>query len=139
MTTNVITVDETATLAELAETLQRHRIKRIPVVRNGKLVGIVTRGDLLKGMATLRRAEPPKSVDDQTIREQLINELKNQPWAHLLDIIVENGVVHLHGTIQTDDEREAFRIAAENVPGVRRVEDHLTLWTSAPARYSGEG
>ncbi len=139
MTTNVVTVDEAATLADLAETLARHRIKRVPVVRGGKLVGIVTRGDLLKGVATLRRAEPPTSVDDRTIRDQLIAALEDQPWAHVLDIIVEDGVVHLHGTIQSEDERQAFRVAAENVPGVKGVKFHLTPWSSAPIRYSGEG
>ena len=138
MTTNVVSVEETATLAEIAETLHRHRIKRVPVVRGGKLVGIVTRGNLLRGLTT-PETEPPGRVDDQTIHDQLMRELEDQPWAHVLDIIVENGVVHLHGTFQTDDERGAFRIAAENVPGVKRVEDHLTPWSSAPTRYSGVG
>ena len=138
MTTDVVSVEETATLAEIAGTLHRDRIKRVPVVRGGKLVGIVTRGNLLKALATLK-TEPPKSVDDRAIREQLMHELRSQPWAHVLDVIVTNGVVHLHGTVQTDDERRALRIAAENVPGVKTVEEHLTPWSSAPIRYSGEG
>jgi osmotically-inducible protein OsmY len=80
------------------------------------------------------KAELPKSVDDATIREELVAELRNQPWAHLLaeDIVVENGVVHLHGTVRTEDERRALRIAAENVRGVRSVEDHLMIWTPPP-------
>jgi CBS domain-containing protein len=133
MTNDVVTVDETSTLGEIAKILQRHRIKRVPVVRNGKLVGIVTRGNLLQGLATLE-VKPPLSVDDRTIREQLMAELKGQTWAHLLadDIVVENGVVRLSGIVQTEDERRALRIAAENVPGVKRVEDHLTLWAPAP-------
>jgi CBS domain-containing protein len=138
MSTDVVTVEETATLAEIADLLQRHRIKRVPVVQGGRLVGIVTRGNLLQGLAALK-VEPPRKVDDQTIREQLLDELKGQPWAHVLDIKVENGIVHLHGTFQTDEERRALRIAAENVPGVRGVEDHLTPWSSAPIRYSGVG
>jgi CBS domain-containing protein len=138
MTTPVITVEETATLADLVETLERHRIKRIPVVRGGNLVGIITRGNLLRGLAA-RPSEPPRSVDDRAIREQLMSELKDQPWAHLLDVRVEAGVVHLYGTVETDDERRALRIAAENVPGVTSIVDHLTPWSSAPIRYSGEG
>jgi CBS-domain-containing membrane protein len=138
MTTNVITVEETKTLREIVETLHRHRINRVPVVRDGKLVGIVTRGDLLKALATPER-EPPKSVDDRAIHEQLMRELRSQPWAHVLDVRVEDGVVHLYGTFQSDDERRALRIAAENVPGVKRVEDHLTPWSSAPIVHSGEG
>ena len=126
MTASVVSVDETATLAEIARLVERHRIKRAPVLRDGKLVGIVTRGNLLQGLAT-SKAEPPQHVDDATIREQLVAELKDQPWAHLFtdDIVVEDGVVHLHGTVRTEDERRALRIAAENVPGVRSVEDYL--------------
>jgi CBS domain-containing protein len=138
MTTKVVSVAETATLAEIAETLHRHRIKRVPVFRGGKLVGIVTRGNLLQALVTLK-TEPPRIVDDRTIHDQLMRELRDQPWAHVLDATVENGVVHLHGTFQTDDERRALRIAAENVPGVKGVEDHLTPWSSAPTRYSGVG
>jgi CBS domain-containing protein len=138
MTTNVVSIEETTTLAEIAETLHRHRIKRVPVIRGGKLVGIVTRGNLLQALATLK-TEPPRTVDDRTIHDQLMRELRDQPWAHVLDVKVENGVVHLHGTFQTEDERRALRVAAENVPGVKRVEDRLTPWSSAPARYSGVG
>lgn len=138
MTTDVVTVEGTATLAEIAGLLHRHGIKRVPVVQGGRLVGIVTRGNLLRGFATLK-TKPPSSVDDQTIHDQLMRELKGQPWAHVLDVKVENGVVQLYGTVQTGDERRALRIAAENVPGVKRVEDHLTAWSSAPIRHSGEG
>src|SRR5215212_2776123 len=126
MTASVLSVGETATLAEIARLVERHRIKRVPVLRDGKLVGIVTRGNLLQGLATLK-PEPFQPVDDATIREQLVAELKDQPWAHLYtdDIVVENSVVHLHGAVRTEDERRALRIAAENVPGVQSVEDHL--------------
>ena len=78
MTTNVVTVEETATLADLAETFERHRIKRVPVVRGGKLVGIVTRGNLLRGFTT-PAVEPPSSVDDQAIREQLMPHSRTNP------------------------------------------------------------
>ena len=133
MTSNVVTVEEATTLAEIAKTLERHRIKRVPVVRNDTLVGIVTRGNLLQGLATLE-VKPPTSVDDRTIREQLIAELRGQAWAHLLadDIVVENGIVRLSGIVQSEDERRALRIAAENISGVKSVEDHLTFWTPAP-------
>src|SRR5258706_2797168 len=138
MTADVVNVETRATLGEIADMMQRHRIKRVPVLRDGGLVGIVTRGDLLKGMIA-HKAEPAATVDDRSIHEQLLRELSDQPWAHLLDAKVENGVVHLYGTIQYDDERRALRIAAENVPGVKRVEEHLTPWSSAPIRHSGEG
>src|SRR4051812_24572339 len=120
MTASVVSVEETATLAEIARLVERHRIKRVPVLRDGKLVGIVTRGNLLQGLATLK-AEPPQHVDDATIREQLVAELKNQPWAHLYtdDIVVENSVVHLHGTVRTEDERRRFGSQLRTCQGFR--------------------
>ena len=92
MTSAVITIGEAATLAEIAKTLERHRIKRVPVLREGKLVGIVSRGNLLQALATLE-VEAAGTVDDDTIRERLIAELRGQSWAHLPPdaIVVENG------------------------------------------------
>lgn len=133
MTSAVITIAETATLAEIAKTLERHRIKRVPVLREGKLVGIVSRGNLLQALATLE-VEAAGTVDDDAIRERLIAELRGQSWAHLPPdaIVVENGIVRLSGIVQTEDERRALRIAAENTPGVKGVDDHLTIWSPAP-------
>lgn len=133
MTSAVITIAETATLAEIAKTLERHRIKRVPVLRAGKLVGIVSRGNLLQALATLE-VEAAGTVDDDAIRERLIAELRGQSWAHLPPdaIVVENGIVRLSGIVQTEDERRALRIAAENTPGVKGVDDHLTIWSPAP-------
>jgi CBS domain-containing protein len=133
MTSAVITIGEAATLAEIAKTLERHRIKRVPVLREGKLVGIVSRGNLLQALATLE-VEAAGTVDDDTIRERLIAELRGQSWAHLPPdaIVVENGIVRLSGIVQTEDERRALRIAAENTPGVKGVDDHLTIWSPAP-------
>jgi len=138
MSAKVVTVEDKATLADIAETMQRHGIKRVPVLRGGKLVGIVTRGDLLKGMVSLG-APASTGIDDRSLRDRLLESLRNQPWAHLIDVQVEDGVVHLHGTFQSEDERRALRLAAENLLGVKRVEDHLSPWSSAPIRYSGQG
>jgi CBS domain-containing protein len=96
MTSTVITVTPTASLAEIAKTLEHHRIKRVPVVHNGKLVGIVTRSNLLQALAAADVSKPA-SLDDRTIRERLLKELNAQPWAHMLtkNIVVQDGVVHL--------------------------------------------
>jgi CBS domain-containing protein len=138
MTSTVITVTPTASLAEIAKTLEHHRIKRVPVVHNGKLVGIVTRSNLLRALAAADVSKPA-SLDDRTIRERLLKELNAQPWAHMLtkNIVVQDGVVHLWGLVQTEEERHlwglvqteeerhALRVAAENTPGAKSVEDHL--------------
>ena len=128
MTKTVITVAPTASIAEIAKLLERHRIKGVPVVDGGKLVGIVARSDLLRALAKAEVAKPA-SIDDRAIRERLLAELETQRWAHLptKNIVVQDGVIHLSGFVETPEERHALHIAAENVPGVERVEDHARL------------
>ena len=125
MAAPVITVAPTASVAECANILNRHHVKRVLVVENGKLLGIVTRGDLLQAL-TVDDVAAPASVDDRSIRARLFAELEPRRWAHLLSttIIVKDGVIDLSGFVDTEDERHALRVAAESVPGIKRVEDH---------------
>ncbi|MFL5194012.1 MAG: CBS domain-containing protein [Microvirga sp.] len=134
MTREVVTVLETTSVAETARVLEQHRIKRVPVLRDGRLAGIVTRSNLLQVLAAADVLKP-MNVADRVIRETLSDELTAQPWAHILakNIVVENGVVHLFGIVQSDEERHALRLAAENQAGVKAVEDHLS--TVPPASY----
>jgi CBS domain-containing protein len=132
MTTPVISVGPATILSEIAKTLERHRIKRVPVVNDNKLVGIVSRSNLLQALAVADVSRQGAN-DDRAIREQLLAELQKQHWVHmgLKNVVVQDGVVSLWGMVSTDDERRALRIAAENMPGVKGVEDHLT---SIPTR-----
>ncbi|HEY2134835.1 MAG TPA: CBS domain-containing protein [Xanthobacteraceae bacterium] len=129
MTPDVYTVTEDAPLEQAVHLMERHRIKRVPVVRDGKVVGIVTRSNLMRALARLALAAPPVASGDAGIRESLLAELKKQPWAPvgLLDIVVQDGVVKLSGALTDERERQAIRVAAENIPGVKKVEDHL-IW-----------
>jgi osmotically-inducible protein OsmY len=98
------------------------------VLRDGKLVGIVTRSNLLQVLATTDVSKP-MNVADCIIRERLNDELEDQPWACLLskNIVVENGVVHLFGIVQSEEERHAIPLASENQAGVKAVEHHLSI------------
>lgn len=129
MTPDVYTVTEDAPLERVVHLMERRRIKRVPVVRGGKVIGIITRANLMRAVATLALAEHPVAASDATIREQLMAELKKQPWAPvgLMDVVVKDGVVKLSGALTDERERQAIRIAAENIPGVKKVEDHL-VW-----------
>ena len=129
MTAKVHAVEDDASLNAIVEMMERHRVKRVPVLRRGKLVGIVTRANLLRALAGMQRAEPVTASSDLTIRTRLLTELAKQPWAPLvaIDIVVSDGVVKLSGAIMDDRQRQALRVAAENIPGVRKVEDHL-VW-----------
>ncbi len=129
MTGAVHTVDEDAPLQEIVKMMEQHRIKRLPVLRQGKLVGIVSRSNLLRALASIAGETPPTSADDSKIRAELMAELRRQPWtpANLIDVVVRNGVVHLWGTIFDERQRKGIRVAAENTLGVKSVADHL-VW-----------
>jgi CBS domain-containing protein len=137
MTHGVISVDETTDLGEIAMLLETKRIKRVPVVSNGRLVGIVSRANLVRALATTSSA--PKIVadaNDRTIRDQLLAELRQQRWANIwaADIMVRDKVVHLwFSADESEAERQAVRVAAENVPGVQRVEEHIVPAPVVPA------
>ena len=128
MTRDVISVSDTTPLADIAILLEANRIKRVPVVRDGKLVGIVSRANLVRALA-MTLNEPPSSVelDDRTIRDELLAELKAQKWAEVspANVTVKDGIVHLWSSYLSEQEKRALVVAAENTPGVRRVEDHM--------------
>ena len=109
--------------------MERHQIKRVLVVRDSKLVGIVTRANLLHALASVAAETKPGPASDTSIRERLYAELKSQRWAPvgLINVVVRNGVVHLSGTLLDERQRGAIRVAAERIPGVKAIEDHL-VW-----------
>ena len=132
MTPHVVSVSADTSIAEIATVLETHHIKRVPVLRDGELVGIVGRTNLLQALAS--RVQPPAAgrADDRQIHEALLAELGQQKWAVSLmryNIVVENGVVHLWGRIRSEAERKATIVAAENIPGVTKVVDHLAFGT----------
>jgi signal-transduction protein with cAMP-binding, CBS, and nucleotidyltransferase domain len=127
MTRPVHTIDEDTPLSDVVELMERHRIKRLPVLRDRKVVGMVSRANLLHALASLAREIKSTPADDETIRERLLTELNQESWAPvgLVDIIVRNGTVELWGTILDERKRRAVVVAAENVHGVKAVRDHL--------------
>jgi CBS domain-containing protein len=128
MTHDVISVTEATPVADIAILLETNRIKRVPVLREGRLVGIVSRANLVRALAMTVAAVPAGTeADDSAIRERLLTELRSQRWAEAApgNITIQDGVVHLWSSYMSDAERRALVIAAESIPGVRRVEDHM--------------
>jgi len=125
MTPEVQTITPETPLDEVVSLMERHRIKRLPVVQDGKLVGIVSRANLLHALASIAREFKSTAADDTTIRDQIMAECAKQPWAPQVNVIVRDGIVELWGAIMDERERQAFIVAAENVPGVKLVHDHL--------------
>jgi len=137
MTRDVISVSDTTELADIATLLETRRIRRVPVVRDGQLVGIISRANLVRALAmTKSESAVEADSDDRTIRQKLIAELTGQEWVHMwgADIIVRDRVVHLwFSDDRSDEERQAVRIAAENIPGVRQVQEHIVPVPAFPA------
>jgi len=128
MSRDVITVSQETSASEVVEQMERHGVKRIPVVREGKVVGIISRANLLRGLARLADEAPKFIASDNVIREQILSELSRQAWGPVpVDISVRNGIVHLRGALLDERLRDVLRVACENVPGVKSVRDHLVL------------
>ncbi|MDP1961699.1 MAG: CBS domain-containing protein [Reyranella sp.] len=127
MTREVVTAGEDTPLGELVELLERHKIKRIPIVRNGLLAGVVSRSDLLRAVLSREPDQPVLQPTDRALRELVVAALENQPWTSKwpVNVFANDGVVHLWGFVEGEEVRKAYRVAAENVPGVRRVKNHL--------------
>jgi len=127
MTRDVISVTEDTPVADIAVLLETNRIKRAPVMRDGRLVGIVSRANLVRALAMTINEPADAEADDRRIRDRLLAELKVQKWAEVspANITVKDGVVHLWSSYYSEQEKRALLVAAENIPGVRRVEDHM--------------
>jgi CBS domain-containing protein len=129
MTHPVITARPDTELGEIAKLLERNGIKRVPIVDNGKVVGIVSRANLIQALASLHEeVRPAEKVDDAKVRERVIARLRAEPWRPtMLNVTVRNGTVDLWGIVDSDTERTAARVAAEITPGVRMVVDNLLV------------
>jgi CBS domain-containing protein len=130
MTDTVLSVGPDEPLTDVIELMERRRIKRVPVIDQGRLVGIVSRANLVRALLrNMPHPETQSAPSDQEIRDRIMAEIVKQPWGPraAIDVRVENGVVELHGAVIDDRERPALRVLAENVPGVKEVRDHL-VW-----------
>ena len=127
MTKSVVTVDESTPIADIADLLAQRGIRRVPVTRHGKVVGIVSRANIVRALAvTANLPRSASKADDETIRQQILLALHEEAWpsASTPNFTVKNGVVSFWGTVASDAERNALRVLCENVPGVLKVEDH---------------
>jgi CBS domain-containing protein len=141
MTSEPLTVSGDAPLDQVVHVLEKHHIKRVPVLDGERLIGIISRANLLHALAAVAADLPPPAKDDVEIRERLLAELAGKPWSpKMVNVVVRSGVVELSGVIFDDRTREAIKTAAENVRGVKAVHDHI-VWVepmSAMVFYSGE-
>jgi CBS domain-containing protein len=129
MTRMVISVSESANLAEVADALDTHRIRQVPVVTDGRLAGMISRADLVRALAEVSIAAPAARPDSGALQKAIWDQIKAQSWLQTsyVNLAVKDGVVELWGAVDSDDQRRALRILVEGVPGVKRVEGDVGL------------
>jgi CBS domain-containing protein len=132
MTRQVISVSPDTSLQEIANVLEKHGIKRVPVIKNGRLVGIVSRANLVQALATRGLAFVDVAEADEALRKVILLNLRKLPWTTamtMVDVIVDRGVVSLWGVVRNEEEENAIRITAEGTPGVQAVNDHVRVYS----------
>jgi len=135
MSRYVISVHDDADLRDVADILDTHRIKRVPVLRARRLVGIITRGDLVRVLSQVQNSKSVKTVDDAALHKMLHDRIRAQPWVNesCISITVDDGVVELWGFVDTVDQHSALRAPVEETVGVGRVEDKVSVGASLKA------
>jgi CBS domain-containing protein len=134
MTREVISATPDTPVAEIATLLERNRIKRVPIVEAGKIVGIVSRANLIQALATFRKKAPlPQPVADSELRDKVMSRLKAEPWVrpNLVNVTVSDGAVDLWGIVDSSVEKQALRAAVEVTPGVKAVNDNVIVRPAA--------
>jgi CBS domain-containing protein len=137
MTRDVISAAPETPVAEVAALLEKNRIKRVPIVKDGRLVGIVSRANLLQGLASLGRRAPQARPDDSAIRDKVMAKLNHERWVKpaLISVTVLDGTVDLWGIVESQAEKKAVHVLAEVTPGVRAVNDNLMIRPAASQNW----
>ena len=127
MTSKPVTIGVGTSLRQAVHLMETHDIKRLPVLRRGKVIGIITRANLLRALASVHRAIPKSSKSDTAIRNRILAEIKKASWTagSLVDVAVHHGTVDLWGSISDVSQGKALKVLAESVPGVRGVQEHF--------------
>lgn len=138
MTRKIVSAEPDTPVSDIATLLERHRIKRVPIVHNGKMVGIVSRANLIQALAAFRNnVAPPQRVDDAALREKIVERLGSEPWAKpsFVNVTVTDGTVDLWGIVESSAEKQALRVAVQVTPGVKGVNDNVIVQPAASEAY----
>jgi CBS-domain-containing membrane protein len=132
MTGDVISVTSQIDVADVVQLMNKRRIKRLPVIDDGRLIGIVSRANLVRALVKALVKKPARAVGDDEIHKAILHTVDVEKWAPRcsIDVKVKDGVVDLFGTITDERERAALQVLAENSPGVKTVRDHL-VWVES--------
>lgn len=126
----VISVHEDADLSEVADILDSHGIRRVPVVKEGRLIGIVSRADIVRALVQVEVSAPAARPDDSSLQTAILKEIRSQSWlsARSVSVTVKDGVAELWGLVDSEDEKKALHVLVEAIDGVQGIEDHVRLY-----------
>jgi CBS domain-containing protein len=129
MTRFVVSVPEGASLAEVADVLDTHRIRQVPVMSDGRLVGMITRADLVRKLAEVTVAAPAPRPDNGALQKAIWDQINAESWlkSAFVNLAVKDGVVELWGAVHSEEQHRALNVLVEGVPGVRKVVDQISL------------
>jgi CBS domain-containing protein len=128
MTRFVVSVPEGASLAEVADVLDTHRIRQVPVMSDGRLVGMISRADLVRKLAEVTVAAPAPRPDNGALQKAIWEQINAEPWlkSAFVNLAVKDGVVELWGAVDSEEQHRALKVLVEGVPGVRKVVDQIS-------------
>ena len=137
MSRYVISVRDDAELRDVADILDKRRIKRVPVVQADHLVGIITRGDLVRALSQAQISKAVENIDNAALHATLHDRLRSQPWVNdnYISLAVNDGIVELWGFVDTVEQRDALRILVEETDGVKRVDDRIRVGVPYQGAY----
>lgn len=129
MSRHVISVRDDAELRDVADILHHHRIKRVPVMQGGRLVGLITRGDLVRALSSVQISAPIAKLENAALHKSLLDRVRTQPWLNKnnINLTVSDGAVEIWGYVDSEDQHSALRALVEETAGVSRVEDHILV------------
>lgn len=137
MSRHVVSVSDETELRDVVNMFDRHRFKRIPVIRDGKLVGMITRGDVVRALNRQSPAVSGGQVSDADLQQTLLKKIRDTKWLFdsFLNLAVKDGVVELWGMVGSDDQRKALTVIIEETPGVKRISDNTKIGQAFAAIY----
>ena len=129
MSRYVVSVRDDAELRDVADILDKRRIKRVPVVRGDRLVGLITRGDLVRALSQVQVSTAVKAISNADLHKMLYDRIRSQSWINdnYISLTVNDGIVELAGFVERDDQRNALRVLVEETDGVNRVDDKISV------------
>ncbi len=129
MSRHVVSVREDASLGKVADVLETNKLKRVPVVRDGALVGIISRSDLVGALSRISVGAPAEKSDDATLQRKIMEQIRKQSWLNsgYVNITVKDGVVEAWGVVPSNDQRNALQVLIEGTSGITRMDDHLRI------------